>query len=106
VDGITYWCCPQAAGEDTSVYADGYSAGHDPFWPNAGYVICTYDANNVTLEYRRTYLAGTGDPDPSDGIIENDAVVRSLTVPAPDGLSPMKSSGFVELIDVTLELPI
>lgn len=85
VDGILYWCCPQAAGSETGVYDDGFNAGHTPWRPNAGYVVVTYDASTVTLEYRRTYLADTGDDDPSDGIVTNDDIVETVVHPTQGG---------------------
>lgn len=82
VNRINYVTLPQAAGAG-DVYGDGYYEGHDDTWfPNCGYVVHTFDANSCIFEYRRTYLAGTGDPDPSDGIVTNNALVQSVTFTA------------------------
>ncbi len=90
LDGINY--CHLAVpgdapgGAEGSVYGTGFSGSGTGNYlgnrmPNAGHYRLDADPANFVLSYTRAYLADTGEPDPSDGIIINRRSVQALVLP-------------------------
>jgi hypothetical protein len=49
--------------------------------PNAGFYRIEADAQRFTISYVKTWLAGTGEADPSDNVKTNKTVVQELILP-------------------------
>lgn len=92
VDGVHYLCVPQTAGNQSAQgpYGDGFKTAGDyvdteestKYSPNAGHLRTVWNTNTFTVDYIRSYVAGTGATDPSDGIVTNGAVVDHIEIQA------------------------
>ena len=93
VEGIEY-IKMMAAGDPTGSekpYGDGFAKGTARmdsvtfpgafgFSPNAGYYVWEPSPSSMRITAKRTYVAGLGVSDPSDGIVTNGATVEAITI--------------------------
>lgn len=89
VQGIRYCHLATPANEaGASAYGFGFApqGGYGVnYMDNAGYYCLVASAAALTLTYKSTYLAGTGEADPSHGVLTNKGVIDVMALPAGGG---------------------